>query len=707
MRTRGNIFIITLVVALLAGTAALIALRSPVLGLDLQGGAEVVLQAQPEKGQELTPEIMATARNILRSRIDTLGVAEPEIRQDGTDRINIALAGKRDAAQLFDIVGSTGQLYFIDQEDGLTPGVSRSVVGGGVEAKETLYDVVKALAAVKGDSADARYYAFDKTSHVAKELSGAPTKETLLRQLGLATQPSDMEILAIPEGKLVVRCTPSEQQPQCPGATATWDPNKTKDEQTVSWYSYDLPAADERLSGKDLDRARADFDQNGLPIVSMTFNGRGAKLFEEITRNLAEKGRKDFNEAKAANPDAQLDPVQYSRRFAIILDGEFKTAPYIDFSQNPKGIQGANSQISNLSQDEANNISLVLQSGSLPVQFVALQQNQVSATLGKASLREGLIAGLAGLIAVMIYMIIFYRFLGVIADLALIIYGALFYGVLLAIGATLTLPGIAGMILTIGVAADANVVVFERIKEEVRSGKSVRSAINAGYKKGFKTIVDANAVTLITASVLFVASQASVKGFAFLLAIGVMVSMFTAVAATRAMLGVLANFNWFNNAAFMGASAKPVRWKMDFYGLRYRFFALSGIIILASVISLGFQAAEPGHRLHRRHADHRRPRGQDRLGRPGSKARRADRRRAQGSRHPRHRRSDQPAPTTSSRSTRSRSRTTRSRAFAPCCRRSMETTPYRHRGSRTPRCPRRSVARSSAEQSSRSSSRCS
>jgi len=150
-------------------------------------------------------------------------------------------------------------------------------------------------------------------------------------------------------------------------------------------------------------------------------------------------------------------------------------------------------------------------------------------------------------------MVVVYRFLGIIADIALIIYAILLWGVFNAVPVTLTLPGIAGMILTIGVAADANVVVFERIKEEVRLGKSVRSAVNSGYGKGLRTILDANALILLTALVLFYFATAQPKGFALTLMIGTVVSLFTAVLATRAMLGLLAGFSWFEKAEFMGA----------------------------------------------------------------------------------------------------------------------------------------------------------
>ena len=177
---------------------------------------------------------------------------------------------------------------------------------------------------------------------------------------------------------------------------------------------------------------------------------------------------------------------------------------------------------------------------------------------------------------------------------------------MLLFNVTLSLPGFAGLILTIGVAADANVVVFERIKEEVRAGKSVRAAISAGYSKGFHTIIDANVVTAITAMVLFLVATAGVKGFALMLLIGTIISLITAVAATRAMLGLLAGFRWFDNPAFMGAKGKQgAKWlQIDFMARRYLWFAISGAIVLVAIGSLGRQGPEPGHRLQGRHAGH-------------------------------------------------------------------------------------------------------
>ena len=581
MRSRGNIFIIVLVLALLAGTAALFITREPVLGLDLRGGSEIVLQAQPDPGVEVTPEIMNQAVAIYNKRLNSLGTTEPSIQKDGTDRITIQLPGEKNPDRVADLVGSTGTLYFLPLQDALTPGVSRSVVAGaGIQEKDSLWNLLQPVQdKIEGSTA---YYAFDNNKR-PRNRQAAKTPQQLLQQLQVTKLPAGWTQMAVPKDKIAVYCQPTENR-SCPVGLTT--PGKTY------WYMFDLPAKDKLLTGKDLSTARADFDPStGEPVVSMQFNDRGGKLFKEITGNLARQGKADFDAAKATDPNA--DPLNYVRQFTVILDGELETYPYIDFQRTPDGI-GKDSQITGVTLDEAKDVATVLASGSLPVEFARLSQTQVSATLGKTSLEQGLFAGLAGLIVVMIWMIIFYRFLGVIADLALLIYAALYFGVILAIPVTLTLPGIAGLILTIGVAADANVVVFERIKEEVRAGRSVRASISAGYRKGFSTIIDANAVTLITASVLFVASQSSVRGFAFLLAIGVLVSMFTAVAATRAMLGILGGFKWFNNAAFMGATAKPVRWKIDVVGRTKMWFIISGAVVVISLGSLAIQGLNRG-----------------------------------------------------------------------------------------------------------------
>jgi SecD/SecF fusion protein len=220
----------------------------------------------------------------------------------------------------------------------------------------------------------------------------------------------------------------------------------------------------------------------------------------------------------------------------------------------------------------------------------------VSATLGADSLREARNAAIVGLLLVIVFLLVIYRFLGVIAVIGLAIYSAFMYGAILLFDVTLTLPGFAGLILTIGIAADANIVIFERIKEEARAGKSVRAAIAAGYAKGFKTILDANAVTCITALVLFAVASASVKGFALMLLLGTVISLATAVAATRAMLGLLAGFRWFDNPKFMGATALEIpRWqRWDVVGRRRLWFILSLVAIGVSIVALAVKGLNLG-----------------------------------------------------------------------------------------------------------------
>ena len=276
-----------------------------------------------------------------------------------------------------------------------------------------------------------------------------------------------------------------------------------------------------------------------------------------------------------------------TQHFAIVLDREIKSWPSIDWEQYPNGISGTNgAQITGIGDTrEAKDLALVLQTGALPVTFTTLETTAISATLGKDSLREAWQAAIVGLIAVAIFLLIFYRVLGVVAVIGLGIYSAFLYAAILLFNVTLTLPGFAGIILTLGVAADANIVIFERVKEEYRAGKSVRAAIAAGYGKGFATIIDANVVTAITAMVLFLVATAGVKGFALMLLIGTLISLLTAVAATRAILGLLAGFKWFDNPKLMGAEGEPPAWiRRDFIGLRNRWFAISGVVV---VISLG------------------------------------------------------------------------------------------------------------------------
>ncbi len=254
-----------------------------------------------------------------------------------------------------------------------------------------------------------------------------------------------------------------------------------------------------------------------------------------MTRQIAQRGA-----ASAIGPSSEETAEATSGHFAVVLDNEVKTRPIINYAQNPDGIDGrTGAQISGgfTSIGDAQELASFLQRGALPINLNLISQSQVSATLGSEALHDGIRAGLIGLILTVLFLLIFYRFLGLVAVTALAAYGVIFFALIKLIPITLTLPGIAGLVLTIGVTADSNIVIFERIKEEVRAGRSMSSAISAGYRRGIATIIDANVVTLLTAFVLFVLATAGVKGFAFVLGVGTIVSLLTAVVFTQALLG--------------------------------------------------------------------------------------------------------------------------------------------------------------------------
>ena len=266
-----------------------------------------------------------------------------------------------------------------------------------------------------------------------------------------------------------------------------------------------------------------------------------------------------------------------SQHFAIALDNELVSTPFINYQENPDGIDGVNgAQISGgFTITSAQDLAKILKIGALPLRLELISRSQVSSTLGKQALDQGLKAGIGGFIIVSLFLLIFYRVLGLIAVGALAIYALYFYALVKLIPITLTLPGIAGLILTLGVAADANIVIFERVKEEVRAGRSINAAISAGYKKGLSTILDANVVTLLVAFILFVLATAGVRGFAFTLGVGVIVSLFTAVLATQAILLSLRGTRILSSKAALGATERRREHRFDFMGYSKYFFSAS------------------------------------------------------------------------------------------------------------------------------------
>ena len=270
-----------------------------------------------------------------------------------------------------------------------------------------------------------------------------------------------------------------------------------------------------------------------------------------------------------------------------MLDDELVSAPSIDYVSYPDGIDGrTGAKISgSFTIGSAQDLAEILEIGALPVRLELVSRSQVSASLGQQALDQGLSAGLAGFAIVALFLVVFYRVLGVIATVAMGIYGLYLYAIVELIPIVLTLPGIGGMILTLGVAADANIVIFERVKEEIRAGRGVGAAISAGYKKGLTAILDANVVTILVAFILFVLATSGVRGFALTLGVGVIVSLFTAVLATQAILYALRGTRLLRSRAALGArDSKPIRF--DFIGGSRWFFSISGLILLVCALAI-------------------------------------------------------------------------------------------------------------------------
>jgi SecD/SecF fusion protein len=607
---RRYFFVLAFVLGLVIASALVIANTSTKLGLDLQGGLELVYQGQPTgTATSVSGEDIDNSISIIEERINKLGVSEPEVARLGNEEITVSLPGITDADRAAEQVGTTAQLYFFDWETNLL-GPERAIGGhpgqqpppGPLKASEkrwkdagrnaksadnqqlifagaypTAYEAAQLAAEQKPDTkcenctvAKPRYYLFAKDE--PHELLAGPElkkKDLYVSPTGKKL-PKDGIVVEIPAGTILVSEYPTDES------------GKTDKTAKPGWFALrDNPA----LSGTDITDPKQEYDPNSNePNVSFGFTDAGRDAFHEVTQQIAQRGQ-----AQAIGPVSGEQAAALSGHFAVVLDNEVKTRPIIDFSQNPDGIDGREgAQISGgfQSPQEAQELATTLQIGALPISLKLISETQVSATLGTQALHDGIKAGIVGLALVVIFLLLYYRFLGLIASIALAAYGVIFFALINLIPITLTLPGIAGLVLTIGVAADSNIVIFERIKEEVRAGRSMSSAIGAGYKRGISTIIDANVVTLLTAFILFVLATSGVKGFAFTLGVGTIVSLLTAVVFTQALLGSMSRTRLLRSPAALGASGQGRRWHFDFMGASRWFFSISGVILLVGALAL-------------------------------------------------------------------------------------------------------------------------
>ncbi|HVP03669.1 MAG TPA: protein translocase subunit SecD [Solirubrobacteraceae bacterium] len=575
---RRNLFILAFVAGLLAASLAIIASQPTKLGLDLKGGVSLIYQAKPTKETKVNGDSISRAIDIMRKRVDKLGVAEPEIQRTGSDEIDVSLPGSKNADEARRQVGKTAQLYFYDWEtnvldDQCKPDpTNQSVTGGpsaGTVGALSYYDaVVRAskcpqTSTGKETTTGQFYLINDKKQEV---LAGPQeVKSDLLKDIADRKIPTaGTRIVEVKPGTVVLQAEPSA--------------NGTASDQY--YVLRDQPA----LGGSQIRNPKQSFDNGpggtGAPIVTFDFTDKGKTIWQKVTRQIAQRGQNNYFGGS---------PQSAFQHFAIALDNQIISTPYIDFNQNPDGIDATNgSEISGgFTIKSAQNLANLLQTGALPLKLNLISSSSVSATLGKQALSQGLFAGMVGLILVSLFLLLVYRVLGLVAIGALVVYGIFMFALVKLIPITLTLPGIAGLILTIGVAADANIVIFERVKEEMRHGRSVPLAISQGYKKGLSAIVDANVVTFMVAFILFILATAGVKGFAFTLGVGTIVSFLTAVMLTQAVLGTLGQSGLISHPAALGAQSKTERFRWDYMGHARWFFSLSGAILLVGALAVG------------------------------------------------------------------------------------------------------------------------
>jgi preprotein translocase subunit SecD len=475
------------------------------------------------------------ARNleILRNRIDQFGVSEPSITKQGNRRVVVELAGITDVNRAKNIIGKTALLEFklvkepqifqdvitkIDnllkrdlaakpgQVAAIDPAAIDSAGAAGKVSKDKSVNVSELFAGssiMPGDSADAS----QDSVQVDKEIFSGNPFISLFRNIGTGE-------VAVP-GKNVraverILNNPEVQKLIPPDAEFAWSnkPEKVADE---TYYNLFLLKKEPELNGSLLTDAHqqiasgAGMTRQGEWTVNMQLNDEGTKIFSRVT---------------GAN---------VNKRLGIVLDSKVVMAPNI----KEKIPSGSASIEGNMDANEAKDLAIVLRAGALQAPMQVIEERTVGPSLGQDSISKGTWSAIISLVIVMVFMAIYYKLSGVLADLALVLNLVMLLACMAFLKATLTLPGIAGIILTIGMAVDANVLILERIREELRTGKTIRTAVDAGYDRAFWTIFDSNITTLLTALVLYQFGTGPIKGFAVTLMFGLAVSMFTAIVVTR------------------------------------------------------------------------------------------------------------------------------------------------------------------------------
>ena len=497
MRRRLIGLVVVLVLAW-GGVAALLSNGiTPKLGLDLQGGTSVVLTAPPGTDEE----VLQQAVEIMRARIEEVGgVQEPEIAISGSNTVLVQLPGVEDEQRALDAIGQTGQLSF--------RAVLDAILG---EQGPLVTTTTTSTTTTSGTSTTG-------TGDTSTTTTAAATTTTESGPTTTTTLPPNVD----PVTGLTIEDDPS-QEAYLPSTSNFFG-------QPVAEVIHVGPAA---LLGSDVADAIPGFDPSRAQwVVNLDLTSDGADKFAQLTANAV---------------TFPTDSPQ--RRIAIVLDGDVVASPGVSADVGPEGITGGQAQItfggSTDDEQKARDVAALLRYGSLPVAFERSQVQKVSATLGEDSLRAGILAGYIGLALVAVLLIVYYRAMGVLSILGLTVFGAILIAIFALLGRyqglTLTLAGVTGLIVSIGITADSYIIYIERVKEEIRAGRTVRSAADEGFKQAFRTILTADAVSLLGAVLLFFLSVGPVKGFALALGIATVIDLFVARTYTRRAIWLLAH----------------------------------------------------------------------------------------------------------------------------------------------------------------------
>lgn len=485
--------------------------QEPRLGLDLRGGTQIVLETQDSPTAQADAEATDRTLEVLRRRVDALGVAEPTLARSGSNRIIVELPGVQNAAEAAEAIGQTAQLTF---HPVLGPGDPSQVVGIQPDATPSF-----------APSASPSVGATVAPSPAASG-SAAPAPAPTSTANGRAVPPA---LQAQAQATASPSAAPSGTASPAPSASASpqtdpQDLDTSKQNTVLDESGQPILIGPAALTGDEVGDAAATTDaQTGTQrFVSVDFRGEGGRKWEELTG------------AAACNPP--LDP---KRRVAIVLDGQVISSPQVaEDVQCNVGIQGGSTQITgSFTREEATQLAVLIKGGALPVKVEIISRSTVGPTLGQEAIDASVKAGIIGLSLTALFLVVVYRLVGFLAAIALASYGVISYGTLVALGATLTLPGLGGLLLSAGLAIDANVLVFERAREEYTASRHKRllPSLDNGFSKAFSAIADSNITTIIAAALLFLFAAGPVRGFGVTLVIGVLASVVSALLVTRVL----------------------------------------------------------------------------------------------------------------------------------------------------------------------------